>query len=205
MNPARSTKDSAEGGPWPHRTLVCGASAQGDHNPKESEMSTDLDVNVEAPRILVADDEDEIRGMLVLLLKAEGWLVAEAASGDEALERCRLESFDVAVLDYMMPGMNGLQVARSLRLEGIRLPTILFTAYLVDELKATCDDLGVVAVDKINWEELVLRCRELWERRAEARSYASSAVRRSRLMSPVGTGGQFKSGPDLFSARVVSA
>ncbi len=168
-------------------------------------MTTDLAANAEAPRVLVADDEDEIRSMLVMCLKSEGWVVAEAASGDEALERCRHESFDVAVLDYMMPGMNGLQVARSLRFEGIRLPTILFTAYLVDELKATCDDLGVVAVDKINWDELVLRCRELWQRRAEARSYASGAVRRSRLLSPVGTGGQFKSGPDLFSARAVSA
>ena len=136
--------------------------------------------------------------MLVMVLKAEGWVVAEAASGDEALERCRHESFDVAVLDYMMPGMNGLQVARSLRSEGIRLPTILFTAYLVDELKTTCDDLGVVAVDKINWDELVLRCRELWEKRAEARSYASSAVRRSRLLCPVGVGGQVNSpGPFL--------
>lgn len=168
-------------------------------------MTTDLDASIDVPRILVVDDEDEIRSMLVMLLKAEGWLVAEAASGDEALERCRHESFDVAVLDYMMPGMNGVQVARCLRFEGIRLPTILFTAYLVDELKATCDDLGIVAVDKINWDELVLRCRELWERRAEARSYASSAVRRSRLLSPVGNGGQFKSSPDLFAARVLSA
>jgi CheY-like chemotaxis protein len=168
-------------------------------------MKTDLDANYEAPRILVADDEDEIRGMLVMLLKADGWLVAEAASGNEALERCRQESFDVAVLDYMMPGMNGLQVARSLRFEGIRLPTILFTAYLVDELKATCDDLGVVAVDKINWDELVLCCRKLWKRRAEARSYASSAVRRSRLLSPVGAAGASKNEPDLLPARAVSA
>jgi len=168
-------------------------------------MTTDLDASSEVPRILVADDEDEIRGMLVLLLKAEGWLVAEAASGDEALERCRHESFDVAVLDYMMPGMNGLQVARSLRFEGIRLPTILFTAYLVDELKTTCDDLGVVAVDKINWDELVLCCRKLWKRRAEARSYASSAVRRSRLASPVGAEGPSKSSPALYPAGVLSA
>jgi CheY-like chemotaxis protein len=174
------------------------------HNPKESEMTTDLDANVEAPRILVADDEDEIRLMLVTLLKAEGWVVAEAASGDEALERCRLESFDVAVLDFMMPGMNGLQVARSLRFEGIRLPTVLFTAYLVDELKKTCDDLGIVAVDKINWDELVLRCRELWENRAEARSYASSGVRRSRFLTQIGAGRLSKSSPGIFPTRVVS-
>jgi CheY-like chemotaxis protein len=105
----------------------------------------------------------------------------------------------------MMPGMNGIQVARALRFEGIRLPTVLFTAYLVDELKTTCDDLGVVAVDKINWDELVLRCRELWERRAEARSYASRAVRRSRLLSPVGAGRASTSSQDLFPARVVNA
>jgi CheY-like chemotaxis protein len=75
---------------------VARASTEPD-NGKESEMSTDLNAN--APRILVADDEEEIRSMLVLLLKGEGWLVAEAASGDEALERCRHESFDLAVLD----------------------------------------------------------------------------------------------------------
>jgi CheY-like chemotaxis protein len=168
-------------------------------------MSTDLDASAEAPRILVADDEDEIRSMLVMLLKGEGWLVAEAASGEEALERCRHESFDLAVLDYMMPGMNGIQVARSLRFEGIRLPTILFTAYLVDELKQTCDDLGIVAVDKINWDELVLRCRELWERRADARSYASRAVRRSRLLSPVGARRAPKGSPNLFPTKAVRA
>ena len=168
-------------------------------------MTTDLAANAEAPRVLVADDEDEIRSMLVMFLKAEGWLVAEAVSGDEALERCRHESFDVAVLDYMMPGMNGLQVARSLRFEGNRLPTILFTAYLVDELKATCDDLGVIAVDKINWDELVLRCRALWERRAEARSNASKAVRRSRLLGKAEASGSTESSPGLFPARAVSA
>jgi len=168
-------------------------------------MTTDLDENAQAPRILVADDEDEIRLMLVTLLKGEGWQVAEAVSGDEALERCRHESFDLAVLDFMMPGMNGLQVARTLRFEGIRLPTVLFTAYLDDELKRTCDDLGIVAVDKINWDELVIRCRELWERRAEARSHASSGVRRSRLLASAGARSPSRRGQDLSPARVLSA
>jgi CheY-like chemotaxis protein len=167
-------------------------------------MTTDLDANAELPRILVADDEHEIRSMLAMFLEAEGWLVVQAASGDEALELCRHESFDVAVLDYMMPGMNGLQVARFLRFEGIRLPTILFTAYLVAELKETCDDLGVVAVDKINWDELVLRCRELWEKRAEARSHASGAVRRSRLLGAAEAGAASVSPSGLQLAKVVT-
>jgi CheY-like chemotaxis protein len=168
-------------------------------------MTTDLGAKVGAPRILLADDEEQIRSMLVMLLKAEGWETAEAASGDEALERCRQESFDVAVLDFMMPGMNGLQVARTLRFEGIRLPTVLFTAYLVDDLKRTCDDLGIVAVDKINWDELVLRCRELWERRAEARGYASRGVRHSRIMTQAAAGRPSRDSSVFFPTRVVSA
>jgi len=142
-------------------------------------MTTNLDANVETPRILVADDEPQIRSTLAIVFEAEGWLVVEATSGDEALERCRCESFDVVVLDYMMPGMNGLQVTRFLQFDGIWLPTILFTAYLVAELKATCDDLGVVAVDKMNWDELVLRCRELWEKRPRGTDRASAAGRRN--------------------------
>jgi CheY-like chemotaxis protein len=150
-------------------------------------MTTNLDENVGAPRILVADDEPQILSTLAILLEAEGWHVVQAESGDEALERCRRESFDVVVLDYMMPGMNGLQVTRFLQFEGIWMPTILFTAYLVAELKATCDDLGVVAVDKINWDELVLRCRELCEKNSDASGSASARRPRNRLLQ-LGTG-----------------
>jgi CheY-like chemotaxis protein len=114
-----------------------------------------------AARILVVDDEPEIRELLGLTLSAEGWLVEEAESGPDALERCRRESFDMVVLDYLMPGMNGLDVARHLLLEGIRIPTVIFTAYLVTELRTTCHLLGFFAVDKVNWQELVLRLRSL--------------------------------------------
>lgn len=114
-----------------------------------------------AARILVVDDEPEIRELLALTLAAEGWLVEEAKSGPDALERCRRETFDIVVVDYLMPGMNGLDVARHLLLEGFRIPTVLFTAYLVAELKTTCHLLGFSAVDKVNWPELVHRLRAL--------------------------------------------
>jgi len=123
-----------------------------------------------AARILVVDDEPEIRELLELTLAAEGWLVEEAASGPEALERCRREHFDMVVLDYLMPGMNGLDVARHLLLEGIRMPIVIFTAYLVEELRTTCHLLGLFAVDKVNWQELVLRLRSLDAQRLGART-----------------------------------
>ncbi|HEX6194740.1 MAG TPA: response regulator transcription factor [Jiangellaceae bacterium] len=73
-------------------------------------------------RVLLADDENLIRGALKALLALEEDIevVAEAASGDEALAAARLHRPDIAVLDLQMPGPDGIAVAESLRSE---LPT----------------------------------------------------------------------------------
>ncbi|MEU9128078.1 response regulator transcription factor [Kitasatospora sp. NPDC048540] len=68
-------------------------------------------------RVLLADDEHLIRGALALLLGLESDLtvVAEAASGPEALAMARAHRPDVAVLDLQMPGLDGIEVAAELR------------------------------------------------------------------------------------------
>lgn len=70
-------------------------------------------------RVLLADDEHLIRGALAALLALEDDLlvVAEAASGPEALAMARAQRPDVAVLDLEMPGLDGVSVANSLRAE----------------------------------------------------------------------------------------
>src|SRR4051812_4079743 len=70
-------------------------------------------------RLLLADDEHLIRGALAALLSLEDDLlvVAEAASGPEALAMARAHAPDVAVLDLQMPGADGVRVATSLRAE----------------------------------------------------------------------------------------
>jgi DNA-binding response OmpR family regulator len=67
--------------------------------------------------ILVADDDPEILGMLSLRLQKRGYKVVEAADGDQALEAARTKKPDLIVLDVMMPGHNGWEVARLLRQE----------------------------------------------------------------------------------------
>jgi len=67
--------------------------------------------------ILVADDDPEILGMLSLRLQKRGYKVLEAADGDRALEEARTRKPDLIVLDVMMPGRNGWEVARVLRQE----------------------------------------------------------------------------------------
>ena len=85
---------------------------------------------MEKPRILVVDDETDIRELLSYHLGRSGFLVQTAASGEEAIEALRDEAPDLIVLDLMLPGVDGLDfcrmVRRSPRTAGI--PILMLTA-----------------------------------------------------------------------------
>ena len=67
------------------------------------------------PIILIAEDDADIRGLLRLYLEGEGFRVLEADDGSKALELARTHSPDMAILDIMMPGLNGFELTRALR------------------------------------------------------------------------------------------
>lgn len=115
------------------------------------------------PTILVVDDEQGFRDLLRTRFGEEGWIVLEASTMAEAFPICRQMPPDVLVLDHSMPGLTGIEAGRILVRDGFGAPIVLFSAYLTPELKEDCHALGLHAVDKINWEELVLTCRELFE------------------------------------------
>jgi two-component system, OmpR family, KDP operon response regulator KdpE len=66
-------------------------------------------------RILVVDDEPQLRRALKSTLSALGFLVADAASGEAALDRLRTERFDLILLDINMPGLGGIETCRAVR------------------------------------------------------------------------------------------
>lgn len=94
-----------------------------------------------AYRILVADDEAEIREVLRLYLEKEGYEIVEAADGTEAVRLVREEKIDLALLDIMMPGMDGYRVLRNIREEN-NLPVIMLSAKSSDSDKILGLDLG---------------------------------------------------------------
>lgn len=94
-----------------------------------------------AYKILVADDEAEIRDILRLYLEKDGYEVLEAADGMEAMEVCRQEKPDLAVLDIMMPGIDGYRVLRNIR-ENSNIPVIILSAKGSDSDKILGLDLG---------------------------------------------------------------
>lgn len=79
-------------------------------------------------RILIAEDQLELRRMLVKNLTAAGYTVDGVPDGAEALAYLDAAAYDAAVLDIMMPKVDGLTVLRTLRARGSALPVLLLTA-----------------------------------------------------------------------------
>ena len=89
-------------------------------------------------KILVLEDEENIRSFLVLNLKRSGYEVIEAESGEEALEKYHAnQDIAVAVLDVMLPGIDGYEVCRSMRAAGYAAGIIMLTARTQEADKVT--------------------------------------------------------------------
>ncbi len=96
-------------------------------------------------RVLIADDEKNMRTTLANILEREGYEVAVAASGEEAVQLCLEKGFDVVFMDVRMPGIDGVEAFRQIRRhrEGIRV--IMMSAYSVDEIKEAALEEGAIA------------------------------------------------------------
>jgi DNA-binding response OmpR family regulator len=93
-------------------------------------------------RILVVDDEPGIVFALEADLRSEGYDVAVAGTGDDALKAARREPFDLILLDVMLPGKDGYDVCRELRRSGVRTPIIMLTAKAHEAEKVMGLELG---------------------------------------------------------------
>lgn len=79
-------------------------------------------------RILIAEDEGRMAQVLRDLLESRGWETEIAGDGDLALRRAVEGGFDALILDVMLPGLDGFEVARRLRERGCGLPVLMLTA-----------------------------------------------------------------------------
>jgi DNA-binding response OmpR family regulator len=95
---------------------------------------TDQAIERERPVVLVADDDEEILALIAFRLERSGYTVILARDGEEALALARDERPDLAVLDVMMPKLDGFELTRRLRTDEAtsRMPIILLTARAQD-------------------------------------------------------------------------
>src|SRR6202161_3155591 len=80
------------------------------------------------PKVLVVDDEPNIRELVEVALKFHGCAVAVSASGKDALHQTKTNKPDLIILDVMLPDMDGFEVCRALRTDGNDVPVIFLTA-----------------------------------------------------------------------------
>ena len=123
------------------------------------------DIIDHAARILIVDDERHNRQLLEVMLKPEGFVLLSAASGEEALAVVANQQPDLILLDIMMPGMDGYQVAGKIKgnLDTKNIPVIMVTA--LDDRDARMLALGAGAEDcltkPVDRAELCMRVRNL--------------------------------------------
>jgi len=121
--------------------------------------------------ILVVDDDPRITDLVRRILAYEGYSVAIASSGNDALTRTLEHPPDLIVLDIMLPGLDGLEVARRLRAAGDNVPILMLTARdavtdRVEGLETGADDY---LVKPFAPEELLARVKALLRRNQEER------------------------------------
>ncbi|WP_369635225.1 response regulator transcription factor [Nocardia sp. JMUB6875] len=119
-------------------------------------------------KVLVVEDDPNVRSTLEQLLRFEGYLVSLAGDGREALDLLETDRPDLAVVDVVMPRLDGLSLCRTLRRRGDRLPILVLTARgqvgdRVAGLDAGADDYLAKPFDT---EELLARLRALLRRSA---------------------------------------
>lgn len=117
-------------------------------------------------RILVVEDEATLRRQLVQAIAAAGHTVEEAADGEQAHYLGDVESFDAAVLDLGLPGMDGLTVLRHWRSVGRGMPVLILTARSAWHEKVAGIDAGAddYLAKPFHMEELLARLRALLRR-----------------------------------------
>jgi two-component system OmpR family response regulator len=119
-----------------------------------------------ATRILVVDDEASITELVGMALRYEGFAVQVAHSGREALDAIAAHAPDLVVLDVMMPGIDGFEVARRLHLGGTPIPILFLTARDATDDKVRGLTLGGddYMTKPFSVEELVARIRAILRR-----------------------------------------
>ncbi len=115
------------------------------------------------PRILLVEDEESLRDVIKMNLEMEGYEVEIAETGFKALKKIKDRSFNLYILDVMLPDMDGLSICQSIRLNDANTPILFLTAK--DSSQDKIDGLRVGADDYLtkpfNLEELLLRVKIL--------------------------------------------
>ena len=130
------------------------------------------------PKVLVVDDEPQIRRALRLVLRANGYQVTEVPAGEAALDALATADFDLMILDLMLPDLDGVEVCRRVR-EWSQLPVVVLSAHGEEEVKVRALDQGAddYVTKPFSAPELLARMRSALRRASVEASPAQPIIR----------------------------
>jgi two-component system KDP operon response regulator KdpE len=128
-------------------------------------------------RVLVVDDEPQIRRALRLVLRANGYQVTEVAAGEPALDALSLGTYDLIILDLVLPDVDGVEVCRRVR-EWSEMPVLILSAHGEEDIKVRALDEGAddFVTKPFSAPELLARMRRALRRAAAATAPAQPLV-----------------------------
>jgi signal transduction histidine kinase len=101
------------------------------------------DLPLTVARVLLVDDDELVRETHTEVLQAGGHQVVAVSNGDDAVDRCRAEAFDLVITDMSMPGMNGLELATEVKRQRPNLPVALLSGWAMQELEEKVKQAGI--------------------------------------------------------------
>ncbi|MDK2941376.1 MAG: two-component system, OmpR family, response regulator ResD [Acetobacterium sp.] len=122
-------------------------------------------------KLLITDDEEKIRALIKKYAIFEGHTVVEASNGMEAVERCRNETFDIIIMDIMMPELDGFSAVKEIR-KTQNIPVLMLSARGEEYDKIHGFELGIddYVVKPFSPKELMMRIDAIMKRAARDQS-----------------------------------
>jgi CheY-like chemotaxis protein len=96
-------------------------------------------------KVLLVDDESDFLDIMGARIKGWGYDLIKARNGEEAIQAIEKSAPDIVILDYMMPGMDGIMTIRKIRKINQEIPAIMFTAYSTPQAMSDVEKLGISA------------------------------------------------------------
>lgn len=149
-------------------------------------------------RILIVDDDDEIRELLEFDVAQSGYFVDTASDGKDGLTKALNNSYDLIILDVMMPKMNGFDVCKNIRQAKLSIPILMLTAKGTIDDKTVGFDCGAddYLVKPFDVQEVLLRIRVLLRR--------NQPVQDSTLSNEILQAGNIEIFPDTLECIIVN-
>ena len=150
-------------------------------------------------RILIIDDDDEIRELLEFDVSQSGYFVDTAKDGIEGLNKALNNTYDLILLDVMMPKMNGFDVCKNIRQAKLAIPILMLTAKGTIDDKTEGFDCGAddYLVKPFDIQEVLLRIRVLLRRN-------SFEENKNSLSNEILNAGDISISPETLEAVVVN-